>query len=235
MFVRWDRARLPERFCRWIAKPLRRSWSSTLRRPTAWMPPATVTSPSSSCRRYRSLRFISAAGQRSSSSSRRPSIGFVKLPEQYSTGSSAMPQKKNPDALELIRGKCGKVYAEATALFIGVKGLPLAYNKDLQETQQPVFAAAQQVASMVRVATGFMSAVEFNFTRMNEAATQRIHERASSCGLPGRPGSGVPQGARGDRQSGAVCASNKVANLSNCRRMTMRSAAFRPTSSSTRH
>jgi len=98
--------------------------------------------------------------------------GFVKLPEQYSTGSSAMPQKKNPDALELIRGKCGKVYAEATALFIGVKGLPLAYNKDLQETQQPVFAAAQQVASMVRVATGFMATVEFRFDRMQEAASQ---------------------------------------------------------------
>jgi len=97
--------------------------------------------------------------------------GFVKLPEQYSTGSSAMPQKKNPDALELIRGKCGKVYAEAMALFIGMKGLPLAYNKDLQETQQPVFAAAQQVASMVRVATGFMTTVEFKFDRMQEAAS----------------------------------------------------------------
>ena len=102
-------------------------------------------------------------------------FGFVKLPEQYSTGSSAMPQKKNPDALELIRGKCGKVYAEATALFIGVKGLPLAYNKDLQETQQPVFAAAQQVASMVRVATGFMTTVEFNYDRM-----QRGGQRADS-------------------------------------------------------
>ncbi len=86
-------------------------------------------------------------------------FGFVKLPEAYSTGSSAMPQKKNPDALELIRGKAGKVLAEATALFIGVKGLPLAYNKDMQETQQPVFSATQQVSSMVRVATGFMATV----------------------------------------------------------------------------
>ncbi len=64
-----------------------------------------------------------------------------------------MPQKKNPDALELIRGKAARVFADATALFVTVKGLPLAYNKDMQETQQPVFAAAQQVASMVRVAT----------------------------------------------------------------------------------
>ena len=98
-------------------------------------------------------------------------FGFVKLPEQYSTGSSAMPQKKNPDALELVRGKAGKVFAEATALFIGVKGLPLAYNKDLQETQQPVLSAAQQVSGMVRVATGFMGAVEFNYDRMQQAAS----------------------------------------------------------------
>ena len=99
-------------------------------------------------------------------------FGFIKLPEQYATGSSAMPQKKNPDALELVRGKSGKVFAEACALFIGVKGLPLAYNKDLQETQQPVFAAAQQVSSMIRVATGFMSAVKFNHDRMQQAASR---------------------------------------------------------------
>jgi argininosuccinate lyase len=99
-------------------------------------------------------------------------FGFVKLPEQYSTGSSAMPQKKNPDALELIRGKAGRVYAEASALFVGVKGLPLAYNKDLQETQQPVFAAAQQVSSTLRVATGFMSTVEFDYDHMQEAASR---------------------------------------------------------------
>jgi argininosuccinate lyase len=95
----------------------------------------------------------------------------VKLPEAYSTGSSAMPQKKNPDALELIRGKAGRVHAEATALFVIVKGLPLAYDKDMQETQQPVFAAAQQVAGMIRVATGFMATVEFNYGRMQQAAS----------------------------------------------------------------
>jgi len=98
-------------------------------------------------------------------------FGFVKLPEQYSTGSSAMPQKKNPDALELIRGKAGKVVAEATALVINVKGLPLAYNKDLQETQQPVFSAVQQMSSMLRVATGFMTTVAFNYERMQQAAS----------------------------------------------------------------
>jgi argininosuccinate lyase len=99
-------------------------------------------------------------------------FGFVKLPEEFSTGSSAMPQKKNPDALELIRGKAGTVWAGATALVMSVKGLPLAYNKDLQETQQPVFAAAAQVSSMLRVATGFMATVEFDYKNMQRAASR---------------------------------------------------------------
>ena len=98
-------------------------------------------------------------------------FGFVKLPEGFSTGSSAMPQKKNPDALELIRGKAAKVFADASALFITVKGLPLAYNKDMQETQQPVFAATQQVSGIVQVATGFMANVTFDYARMQEAAS----------------------------------------------------------------
>ncbi len=98
-------------------------------------------------------------------------FGFVKLPEQYSTGSSAMPQKKNPDALELIRGKAGKVVADATGLLLTMKGLPLAYNKDMQETQQPVFSAAEQVASMLRVATGYLATVTFDDDRMQQAAS----------------------------------------------------------------
>ena len=98
-------------------------------------------------------------------------FGFVKLPEQYSTGSSAMPQKKNPDAMELIRGKAGKVVADATGLLLTMKGLPLAYNKDMQETQQPVFSAAEQVASMLRVATGYLATVTFHYERMQEAAS----------------------------------------------------------------
>jgi argininosuccinate lyase len=98
-------------------------------------------------------------------------FGFVKLPEDFSTGSSAMPQKKNPDALELIRGKCARVFADATALFVTAKGLPLAYNKDMQETQQPVFAAAQQMASVVKVAAGFMASVTYDHARMQQAAT----------------------------------------------------------------
>jgi argininosuccinate lyase len=97
-------------------------------------------------------------------------FGFVHLPEKYSTGSSAMPQKKNPDLLELTRGKAGRVIGDATALLVMVKGLPLAYNKDLQETQEPLFDATETLLSLLPLATGWMKAVEFDHDRMQNAA-----------------------------------------------------------------
>jgi len=97
-------------------------------------------------------------------------FGFIRLPEAYSTGSSAMPQKKNPDLLELTRGKAGRVIGNTTALMIAVKGLPLAYNKDLQETQEPLFDAAETVLALVPLVTGWMKAVEFDYERMQQAA-----------------------------------------------------------------
>ena len=100
-----------------------------------------------------------------------PAYGFVELPEPYSTGSSAMPQKKNPDLLELVRGKAARVMGCATTLQTLVKGLPLAYNKDLQETQEPMFNAADTVIGMLPLVTGFMNTVEFNEAKMNQAAS----------------------------------------------------------------
>ena len=96
--------------------------------------------------------------------------GFVALPEPYSTGSSAMPQKKNPDLLELVRGKCGRILGNATALQVAVKGLPLAYNKDLQETQEPLFDSTDTLLQMLPLVTGWMKAVEFQHETMQEAA-----------------------------------------------------------------
>ncbi len=96
--------------------------------------------------------------------------GFVELPEAYSTGSSAMPQKKNPDLLELVRGKSGRVLGAATGLMIAVKGLPLAYNKDLQETQEPLFDASDTLLQMLPLVAGFMKSVEFHTDRMTQAA-----------------------------------------------------------------
>lgn len=97
-------------------------------------------------------------------------FGFVKLPEAYSTGSSAMPQKKNPDLLELVRGKTGRIAGDAQGLTVSIKGLPLAYNKDLQEVQEPIFDAAQTVVGLLPLATGWMRAVEFDYDRMKRAA-----------------------------------------------------------------
>ena len=92
------------------------------------------------------------------------------LPEAYSTGSSAMPQKMNGDLLELVRGKAARVIGDATSLLISLKGLPLAYNKDLQETQEPLFHATETVVSLLPLVTGWMQSVHFNFERMQNAA-----------------------------------------------------------------
>jgi argininosuccinate lyase len=94
---------------------------------------------------------------------------FIQLPEAYSTGSSAMPQKQNPDALELIRGKSARLIGNQVALLTAVKGLPLAYNKDMQETQEPLFEAVNTSIHCLKVAAGFMRQVKFNEDRMRSA------------------------------------------------------------------
>jgi argininosuccinate lyase len=96
-------------------------------------------------------------------------FNFVTLPEAFSTGSSAMPQKKNPDLTELIRAKVGRIHGAAEAVTLLLKGLPLAYNKDMQETQEPAFAV-EFVPQMLRLAARFTAALQFNRERMNEAA-----------------------------------------------------------------
>jgi argininosuccinate lyase len=98
-------------------------------------------------------------------------FGFIDLPEAFSTGSSAMPQKKNPDLTELIRGKSARLVGAATTLAVLVKGLPLAYNKDLQEGQEPVFDAADTVTGMLSVLPAFTRSLRFRHDRMKTAAT----------------------------------------------------------------
>ena len=96
-------------------------------------------------------------------------FGFVNLPEAFSTGSSAMPQKKNPDLTELLRAKVGRINGAAQAVTLQVKGFPLAYNKDMQETQEPAFAV-HFVAQMLKLVARFTAALSFNRERMSEAA-----------------------------------------------------------------
>jgi argininosuccinate lyase len=96
-------------------------------------------------------------------------FNFVQLPEAFSTGSSAMPQKKNPDLTELVRAKVGRIHGAAAAVTLQLKGLPLAYNKDMQETQEPAFSV-RGTAQMLGLLARFTTALEFNSGRMQEAA-----------------------------------------------------------------
>jgi argininosuccinate lyase len=84
-------------------------------------------------------------------------FGFVDLPDAYATGSSIMPQKKNPDVPELVRGKCGRVCGHLLGLLMTLKGLPLAYNRDLQEDKEPLFDTLDTVKAAVRIMTGLLS------------------------------------------------------------------------------
>jgi len=100
-----------------------------------------------------------------------PEFGFITLPDEYSTGSSLMPQKKNPDAWELIRGKTGRITAALFSLLTTLKGLPTGYQRDLQEDKEPVFAAHDQALAMVGVAGGAVAATQINVARLREAAS----------------------------------------------------------------
>ncbi len=100
-----------------------------------------------------------------------PEFGFIVLSDEYSTGSSLMPQKKNPDAWELIRGKSGRITAALVSLLITLKGLPSSYQRDLQEDKEPVFAAHDQALAMVTIATGAVAAMRVNEVRLREAAS----------------------------------------------------------------
>jgi argininosuccinate lyase len=97
-------------------------------------------------------------------------FGFIRLPDSLSTGSSIMPQKKNPDAAELVRGHSGRVIGALTSLMITMKGLPLAYSKDMQDDKPPVFEAASLMALSIAAMTGMIAGATFNTVRMRAAA-----------------------------------------------------------------
>lgn len=98
-----------------------------------------------------------------------PAFGFVKLPDSYATGSSIMPQKKNPDVAELMRGKTGRVYGALTAMLTVMKGLPLAYNRDMQEDKEAFFDADATVRPSLHIMAGMMDELVFCTEKMSEA------------------------------------------------------------------
>lgn len=99
-----------------------------------------------------------------------PAFGFVKLPDAYATGSSIMPQKKNPDVAELVRGKTGRVYGALITLLTVMKGIPLAYNKDMQEDKEPVFDTIDTVELCLPVFTAMIDTLTVNRANMRRAA-----------------------------------------------------------------
>jgi argininosuccinate lyase len=119
-------------------------------------------------------------------------FGFLDLPDEYSTGSSLMPQKKNPDAWELIRGKTGRIYGALFALFTTCKGLPSSYQRDLQEDKEPLFAAHDQALAMVQIAAATLAATRFRESRLREATQDpalvatEVADYLVGCGIPFR-------------------------------------------------
>jgi argininosuccinate lyase len=99
-----------------------------------------------------------------------PLFGFALLPDSYSTGSSIMPQKRNPDAAELVRGHSGRIVGAMTALVVTMKGLPLAYSKDLQDDKPPVFEAHDLILLSLQALAGMVEATRFDAARMRAAA-----------------------------------------------------------------
>jgi len=99
-------------------------------------------------------------------------FSFIELPDAYTTGSSIMPQKKNPDAAELMRGKTGRVYGSLISLLTTMKGLPLSYNRDMQEDKVPVFDAVDTVKASLSVLTEMVPRIRFNKKRLSDTASE---------------------------------------------------------------
>ena len=122
---------------------------------------------------------------------------FVEMDDAYSTGSSIMPQKKNPDICELVRGKTGRVYGDLVSLMTVMKGLPLAYNKDMQEDKEPAFDAIDTVKSCLHLFTGLLDTISFRKDVMRRSASRGFTNATDAAdylvgkGVPFRDSHGI--------------------------------------------
>lgn len=124
-------------------------------------------------------------------------FGFWEMPDAYSTGSSIMPQKKNPDISELVRGKTGRVYGDLMAILTTIKGVPLAYNKDLQEDKEGLFDTEKTVKDSLAVYTSMLQQITLNVKRMEKAAAEDftcatdVADYLAKHGVPFRTAHGI--------------------------------------------
>jgi len=126
-------------------------------------------------------------------------FGFVEFPDEFSTGSSIMPQKKNPDVAELVRGKSGRIFGSLQAVLTMMKGLPLAYQSDLQEDKEPTFDAADTALATLRTLAAMLPGLRFDAERMRAAAggfllATELADFLVERGLPFREAHGVVGG-----------------------------------------
>ncbi len=137
-------------------------------------------------------------------------FGFATLDDAYSTGSSMLPQKKNPDIAELVRGKAGRLIGDLTGLLATLKGLPLAYNRDLQEDKEPLFDAADQVSLALSALGGLLATLRFDAERMQAAADSPysaatdLAEQLVRTGTPFRDAHAIVGGLVRDSLEGGV-------------------------------
>ena len=119
-------------------------------------------------------------------------FGFARLDDGYSTGSSIMPQKKNPDIAELTRGKSGRLIGNLTGLLATLKGLPLAYNRDLQEDKEPVFDSVDTLLVVLPAVTGMVATLTFDTARLADARSSGLLARDGHGGVARSPRGAVP-------------------------------------------
>ena len=130
-------------------------------------------------------------------------FGWLELGDGVTSGSSLMPQKKNPDSLELIRGKCGRVFGDMTSLFITMKGLPMTYNRDMQEDKEPLFDAADQLCGSLEMAALVVATARLNPARPAQAAEESWTVATDLAEALAR--SGTPFHQRASRSRGGWC------------------------------
>ena len=156
-------------------------------------------------------------------------FGFVRFSDRFTTGSSIMPQKRNPDAAELVRAKTGRIVGALTALLVVMKGLPLAYSKDMQEDKEQVFDALSSLSLSLAAMAGMVARHGAGPRRDARGRRRRLFDRHRPCRLAGaRGGSAVPRGASRDRPrrrggGEAQASRSRRCRSTRCRRSTRRS------------